>query len=69
MQAPDCWALAFGDSFSNEQRCLLAGYANGDLRLFDLRTNTLRWQVCAWCAAAHGRDCETDEPMLCVHAG
>ena len=45
MQAVECWAVAFGDSCSDEQRCLLAGYANGDLRLFDLRTNSLRWQA------------------------
>ena len=46
MQAAECWAVAFGDACGDEQRCLLAGYADGDLRLYDLRTNSLRWQVC-----------------------
>ena len=36
----ECWTVAFGDCHSEEQRCVLAGYDNGDLKLFDLRTNT-----------------------------
>ena len=45
VQAPDCWAVAFGNSFTDEERCLLAGYSDGHIRLFDLRTNTMRWQA------------------------
>ena len=44
-QARDCWALAFGDSYNNDERCLLAGYDNGDLKMFDLRMNSVRWQA------------------------
>ncbi|BDA48861.1 WD repeat-containing protein 92 [Coccomyxa sp. Obi] len=42
-KAPECWSVAFGNAFNDEERCVLAGYANGDLRLFDLRTGTERW--------------------------
>ena len=42
--ARDCWTVAFGNSFSDEERALCAGYDNGDLKLFDMRTSTLRWE-------------------------
>ena len=35
--ARDCWAVAFGDACDDAQRCVAAGYANGDVKLFDLR--------------------------------
>ncbi len=38
--ARDCWTVAFGNSYSDAERCVLAGYDNGDVKLFDLRTNT-----------------------------
>ena len=41
----ECWSVAFGDAHSTEQRCVLAGYDNGDLKLFDLRMGRLRWQT------------------------
>jgi len=42
---PDCWTVAFGNSYNNEERCIAAGYDNGDLKLFDLRANSLRWDT------------------------
>ncbi len=42
---PDCWAVAFGNSFSSEERCLAAGYDNGDVKLFDLKQNSIRWDT------------------------
>ncbi|KAL3810079.1 hypothetical protein ACHAXA_011812 [Cyclostephanos tholiformis] len=42
--ARDCWAVAFGNSYSNEERSLMAGFDNGDIKLYDLRTNTIRWE-------------------------
>lgn len=42
---PDCWTVAFGNSYNNDERCICAGYDNGDVKLFDLRTNTLRWDT------------------------
>ncbi|ETV88771.1 hypothetical protein H257_00273 [Aphanomyces astaci] len=41
----DCWTVAFGNSFNDDERCLAAGYDNGDVKLFDLRTNTMRWET------------------------
>ena len=39
----DCWTVAFGNSFNDDERVVAAGYDNGDVKLFDLRTNSLRW--------------------------
>nr|XP_023022500.1 WD repeat-containing protein 92 [Leptinotarsa decemlineata] len=44
--ARDCWAVAFGDSYSNEERLLAAGYDNGDIKLYDLRSMSVRWSKC-----------------------
>lgn len=41
----DCWAVAFGNSFNDEERVVAAGYDNGDVKLFDLRTNSLRYET------------------------
>lgn len=43
--ARDCWTVAFGNSFNDEDRCLAAGYDNGDVKLFDLRTHTMRYET------------------------
>ena len=42
---PDCWTVAFGNSYNDEERCIAAGYDNGDVKLFDLRSNSLRWDT------------------------
>lgn len=34
-----CRCVAFGNSFNDEERCVLAGYDNGDVKMFDLRMN------------------------------
>ena len=44
-KARDCWTVAFGNSFNDEERCVLAGYDNGDVKMFDLRTGTARWEA------------------------
>jgi len=41
----DCWTVGFGNSFNDEERCVVAGYDNGDVKLFDLRTCSLRWEA------------------------
>ena len=43
--ARDCWTVAFGNSFSDDDRIIAAGYDNGDVKLFDLRTNTMRYET------------------------
>jgi WD40 repeat protein len=40
----DVWTVAFGNSFTDEERCVVAGYDNGDVKLFDLRTMSMRWE-------------------------
>lgn len=34
----DAWAVAFGDAKDADSRCLAAGYDNGDVKVYDLRT-------------------------------
>ena len=34
--------MCFGNSFNNEERSVCAGYDNGDIKLYDLRTNQIR---------------------------
>lgn len=41
----DCWAVAFGNSYNSEQRIVCAGYDNGDIKMYDLRTNSIRWET------------------------
>lgn len=43
--ARDCWTVAFGDSYNNEERSVLAGFDNGDVKLFDLRTSKIVWET------------------------
>jgi WD40 repeat protein len=43
--ARDCWSVAFGNSYNNDERSVLAGFDNGDIKLFDLRTNTMKWEA------------------------
>ena len=40
----DCWAVCFGNSYNDEERCVCAGFDNGDVKLFDLRMNALTWE-------------------------
>ncbi len=37
----DCWCVAFGNAHNDEERCVAAGYDNGDIKLFDLRMNVV----------------------------
>jgi hypothetical protein len=41
--------VAIGNSFNDDERCVLAGYDNGDVKLFDLRTNKVCACVCWAC--------------------
>ncbi len=40
--ARDCWTVAFGHAYNQHDRCLAAGYDNGDIKLFDLRAMKVR---------------------------
>lgn len=41
----DCWAVAFGSAYNNDERCVCAGFDNGDVKVFDLRTVQTRWET------------------------
>lgn len=34
-----------GHAFSDLDRCVCAGYDNGDIKLFDLRNMSVRWET------------------------
>ncbi|XP_066599215.1 dynein axonemal assembly factor 10 [Prorops nasuta] len=40
----DCWTVTFGNSFNSVERAVLAGYDNGDIKMFDLKSMTVRWE-------------------------
>lgn len=40
----DCWSVAFGNAYNDEDRVVASGYDNGDVRMFDLRAMALRWE-------------------------
>lgn len=40
-RARDCWTVRFGNSFDPDERIVAAGYDNGDVKLFDLRTQKM----------------------------
>ncbi|KAK3282590.1 dynein axonemal assembly factor 10 [Cymbomonas tetramitiformis] len=41
----DCWCVAFGNSFNDEERAVIAGYDNGDVKMFDLRMGKVKWET------------------------
>ncbi|XP_072130577.1 dynein axonemal assembly factor 10-like isoform X1 [Mobula birostris] len=41
----DCWTVTFGHTCSQWDRCVCAGYDNGDIKLFDLRNMEVRWET------------------------
>lgn len=43
--ARDCWTVCFGNAYNDVERCVVGGYDNGDVKMFDLRTNSLRWET------------------------
>eukprot|EP00758_Cryptobia_borreli_P010742 Tbor_TRINITY_DN5597_c3_g2::TRINITY_DN5597_c3_g2_i1::g.13326::m.13326 len=40
-KARDCWTVRFGNAHTPEDRTIAAGYDNGDVKIFDLRTNKM----------------------------
>lgn len=41
----DCWSVQFGNSYNDTERSVMAGYDNGDVKLFDLKTMSLFWET------------------------
>ena len=44
-QTRECWSVAFGNASNPNDRMVAAGFDNGDVKLFDLRTMTLHWET------------------------
>ena len=42
---PDCWDVCFGNSYNADERTIVAGYDNGDIKIFDLNKNELLWDT------------------------
>jgi len=42
--ARDCWTVAFGNHHGNN-KCFVAGFDNGDIKMLDLRINALAWET------------------------
>lgn len=40
----DCWAVSMGGATGELERVVLSGYDNGDVKLFDLKMNAMRWE-------------------------
>mmetsp|Transcript_42043 Transcript_42043/g.131716 ORF Transcript_42043/g.131716 Transcript_42043/m.131716 type:complete len:322 (-) Transcript_42043:22-987(-) len=43
--ARDCWAVTFGNSFNDDDRSVAMGYDNGDVKLYDMRAQAMRWET------------------------
>jgi len=43
--APQCWAVALGNTHHPLDRTLTAGYSNGDIIMTDLRNNAVSWRT------------------------
>lgn len=59
----ECWTVAFGDSYNNQQRTLCAGYDNGDVKLFDLRQMRVQWETNVKNGVCHIEFDRRDIPM------
>ncbi|XP_017779626.1 PREDICTED: WD repeat-containing protein 92 [Nicrophorus vespilloides] len=44
--ARDCWSVVFGNSYNSEERVVAAGYDNGDIKMYDLRSMKVLWSKC-----------------------
>lgn len=42
---PDCWTVAAGNAHSVNDRAVAAGFDNGDIKIFDLRTGKVYWET------------------------
>lgn len=41
----DCWAVSMGGTTGPQDRTVIAGFANGDVKLWDLRTSSVTWET------------------------
>lgn len=41
----DCWCVSMGGTNGPSERSVIAGYDNGDVKLWDLKANNVSWEV------------------------
>ena len=41
----DCWSVSMGGTNGPSERSVIAGYDNGDLKLWDLKSNQVTWET------------------------
>ncbi len=41
----DAWTAVFGHAYNSYERVVCSGYDNGDIKLFDLRNMSLKWET------------------------
>ncbi|OHT06639.1 WD-repeat protein [Tritrichomonas foetus] len=41
----DCWAVSMGGTTGPQDRTVIAGFDNGDVKLWDLRTSSVTWET------------------------
>jgi len=41
----DCWTVTFGGANSQTERLISAGFENGDVKIFDLKTMKVQWET------------------------
>jgi glucose dehydrogenase len=39
------YLFVLGNSYNSEERIVCSGYDNGDIKMFDLKTMSLRWET------------------------
>lgn len=49
----ECWSVAAGNSYNSEERVIVSGYDNGDIKMFDLKNMSIRWE----CNVKNGVSC------------
>ncbi|XP_067015666.1 dynein axonemal assembly factor 10 [Anabrus simplex] len=41
----ECWTACFGNAYNSEQRVIAAGYDNGDIKIYDLRIMSIKYET------------------------
>lgn len=41
----DCWTVSIGGTTSQQDRSVIAGFDNGDVKLWDIRSNSVTWET------------------------
>lgn len=64
----DCWTVASGDACNDSDRCIVAGFDNGDVKMLDLRSMQIRWETNLGNGVCHLAFDRKDIPMNKLHA-